>query len=402
MKKQSILLLCLLLTGCATEKCYKGMLHAHSLWSDGNVPPEEAVAWYKDRGYNFMCLTDHNQLQVDTNRWKKVSGERWTREQIAYIRLKPFTELKREFDEPGRFLLMPGHEANRLVGGLQTHLNIINTDKVFLIPDGMKTSDEAFSNIWSSAEGYARLTGRNILLTANHPDWFYFDIQPEVLIRNPRIRFYELCNADGGPMFDPHPFWYTPDKYFDIVNAFRIEDGLPSIYGVGSDDTHHYRPEDTGHCRPGHAWVGVFARKLTTDAILDSMKAGRFYVSTGVELEKVAFDGTVLKVDVLPVPGVHYEIKFISTRKGFDRTVREFEDPAIGKKPFRKGNRYSDDIGRVVGRVEGTSAAYRLAPEDLYVRAVIVSDQKPATQGSGEPDFQTAWTQPFVFGKTVR
>lgn len=401
MKKQSVLLACLLLSGCASERCYKGMLHAHSFWSDGDVPPEEAVAWYKDRGYQFMSLTDHNQLQTDTNRWRKVSGEYWKREKVDYLRLKTVAELEREFNEPDRFLLMPGHEANRYVRGLQAHLNIINTDKVFLIPDSMTTPAESFSNVWNAAEGYAALNERNMLLMVNHPDWPYFDIQPDVLIHNPKIRFYELCNADGGAVFDRHPLWYTKDKYFDIVNAFRIEDGLPPVYGVGSDDTHHYSPGDTKHSRPGHAWVGVFAHALTTDAILESMKAGRFYTSTGVELKQIDFDGSVLKVAVVPVRGVRYKIKFVVTCKGFDRTVTQFEDPLDGKKPFRVGTRYSDAIGCTVRQVEGPSAEYRLSPNDLYVRAVVVSDKKPENKATNEPDFQTAWTQPFLPAKAV-
>ena len=402
MKKRSVLLLCLLLTGCAGDRCYKGILHAHSFWSDGNVPPEEAVAWYKDHGYNFMSLTDHNQLQTDTNRWKKVSGEQRSREKIEYVRLKTLPELMSEFDEAGRFLMIPGHEANRFICGVQTHMNIINTDRVFLIPNGMQTSDEAFSRVWDDAETYARLEQRNMLLMVNHPDWRYFDIPPEVLIRNPKICFYELCNADGGPVFEPHPLWYKPDKYFDIVNAFRIEDGFPPVYGIGTDDTHHYRPGDTGYSRPGHAWVSVFARKLTADAILDAMKAGRFYVSTGVELGKIDFDGSILKVKVAAISGVNYEIKFITTRRGFDRTSEKFVDPESGKKPAREGIHYSDDIGRTVRCVKGVSAEYKLAPDDLYVRAVIVSDRKPENKASNEPEFQTAWTQPFVPGKAVR
>lgn len=402
MKKQSVLLLCLLLTGCASDRCYKGILHAHSFWSDGDVPPEEAVAWYKDRGYHFMSLTDHNQLQTDANRWRKVSGERWEREKIEYVRLKTFAELAVQFNESGRFLMMPGHEANRFVRGVQAHLNIINTDQVFLIPDGMRTADEAFSRVWDDAETYARREHRNMLLMVNHPDWRYFDIPADVLIRNPKIRFYELCNADGGPVFERHPLWHTPDKYFDVVNAFRIEDGLPPVYGVGTDDTHRYHPNDTGHSRPGHAWVSVFARDLTADAILNAMKTGRFYASTGVELRKVDFDGAVLKVEVASLPGISYEIRFITTRRGFDRTTEKFADPESDKKPAREGIRYSDDIGRTIRCVKGESAEYKVDPNDLYVRAVIVADRRPGNKASNEPEFQTAWTQPFIPGKAVR
>ena len=68
-----------MLQGCATglgtgrnhgtKRWYKGNLHAHTFWSDGNAFPEEAVTWYKSRGYNFLGLSDHNMFQDDPDSW---------------------------------------------------------------------------------------------------------------------------------------------------------------------------------------------------------------------------------------------------------------------------------------------------------------------------------------------
>ena len=45
----------------AVEGCwYRGNLHTHSTNSDGRKSPEDAVNWYRDNGYDFMALTDHN------------------------------------------------------------------------------------------------------------------------------------------------------------------------------------------------------------------------------------------------------------------------------------------------------------------------------------------------------
>ena len=54
-----------------SENWYKGNLHTHTFWSDGDAPPEIAVAWYKDRGYDFLALSDHNILSVG-EKWIKV------------------------------------------------------------------------------------------------------------------------------------------------------------------------------------------------------------------------------------------------------------------------------------------------------------------------------------------
>ena len=41
---------------------WKGNLHTHSLWSDGDDFPEMIADWYKRHGYHFLTLTDHNVL----------------------------------------------------------------------------------------------------------------------------------------------------------------------------------------------------------------------------------------------------------------------------------------------------------------------------------------------------
>jgi len=39
---------------------YKGNTHAHTDESDGDSPPEVVASWYKNHGYNFLVLSDHN------------------------------------------------------------------------------------------------------------------------------------------------------------------------------------------------------------------------------------------------------------------------------------------------------------------------------------------------------
>src|SRR5258707_11461266 len=47
---------------------WKGNLHTHSLWSDGDDFPEMIADWYKQHGYHFLALTDHNVF---------AEGEKW-------------------------------------------------------------------------------------------------------------------------------------------------------------------------------------------------------------------------------------------------------------------------------------------------------------------------------------
>ena len=40
----------------------KGNLHAHTTESDGHVEPGPRVAQYRERGYDFLCLSDHHRI----------------------------------------------------------------------------------------------------------------------------------------------------------------------------------------------------------------------------------------------------------------------------------------------------------------------------------------------------
>ena len=69
----------------ASWRWYKGNTHAHTLESDGDSTPEEVTRWYKEQGYQFLVLSDHNVL---------VGIE----------------ALARQFAVPEQFLLVPGEE----------------------------------------------------------------------------------------------------------------------------------------------------------------------------------------------------------------------------------------------------------------------------------------------------
>src|SRR5262245_63653279 len=45
-----------------TGRWYKGNTHTHTLNSDGDSTPDDVVRWYREHGYQFLVLTDHNFL----------------------------------------------------------------------------------------------------------------------------------------------------------------------------------------------------------------------------------------------------------------------------------------------------------------------------------------------------
>ena len=411
-------------------KWWRGNLHMHTYWSDGITFPEQAVDLYKNTlGYDFLAMSEHNVFADNADSWKPVAEKqtKWPPEVIKTIfdrymqsaagkeaqtrtaadgttevRLKTYDEVKRMFDEPGRFLLMPGVEITQHCG-VEVHLNYINLPDV--VPSvkggpankGMKAhpTDIIAQNVKEVAALAAQLK-RPSMLMLNHPEWRYFDILPEHLINNPEVLFFEVanCGSDWAPP-DDLPV-KSNDLFWDVINAFRMMKGHPLIYGTGTDDTHSY---------PGEAeanYTVVRSAELSPDALLAAMHAGDFYASTGVILADIAFDAAKrsLHVKVLPAPDASYTISFITTKKNFDQTVRTVEVPAVEKgRPRRTLPIYSADIGKTAHRAEGTEATYTMAPDDLYVRARIESSQPNPPRGRLPhiyPDKQVAWTQPYA------
>ena len=392
---------------------YKGQLHCHSHWSDGNTLPELAIDWYRSDGFHFMSLTDHNVLQLDKNKWREVdpvlideSRKKFGNEFVetkeengkTLVRLKTIHELRELFNKDGTFHLIPGHEQNTTVAGRVLHANAINISESIPFPKDFPTVVEAMLSWRQATLDNASKSGNVGFWMLNHPEWPYYDITPDMLIEASDIEFYEW-NISSPAWYDPiHPDHPTHEKYWDIVNAFRLHQGKNLIYLVATDDTHEYRRFGHNAVNPGHGWVGVRSEKLDADALFTAMKNGDFYSSTGVELKDIRFDtdSKTLHVEVKPEEGVHYSIRFVGTKKGFDTSVRTFEDPQVGpKKPARVGTIYSGDIGVTFQTVAGTVASYQMTPDDLYVRAVITSSKWPKFRDRNEPQTMTALTQPY-------
>jgi len=416
---------------------FRGQLHCHSYWSDGRGFPEQTIAAYKDRGYQFVCITDHNRFAGNPEKWREVVeeeggwppnvsqaifnayvetyGQEWveTRAErknnktITHVRLKTHEELKARFEERGEFLLLPGVEITQTVNGLGLHTNYINLplilpciEDTWLIKTikGPSVSDVIALNASEAKRAAAQLGVPHIFML-NHPFWVYYDIVPQDLIERPEVRFFEIGKG-GFDYFHAHPKApdYTVDKFWDIVNAFRRIRGHPFLYGVGSDDAHFYDPERINvHGGADVGWVMVRANALTAEDVIAAMHRGDFYSSTGVYLQDVAFDPTAktLRVKVKAEKGVNYRIHFITTKKDFNQDVVEVESPAGEGHPARTIPVYSDDIGRTVKTVTWVEGVYRMDPDDLYVRARVESDVPRIVRNPFHPKVKMAWTQPY-------
>jgi hypothetical protein len=399
---------------------WKGNLHTHSLWSDGDDFPEMIAERYRVRDYNFLALTDHNVLSQGI-RWMKVAdvsrrggpdvlpkyqarfGPNWVElrgeEAAQEVRLKPFDEFRSLVEERGKFLMIPAEEVSDRAEGVPVHMNASNLRDV-ITPLGGATVREAIENNLRQVEEQAKAAGREILTHLNHPN-FGWAITAEDIAHAVTERFFEVYNGHPGVNQQGDRYRPSVDRLWDIANTIRLAHlEAPPLYGIATDDSHHYHDKKDGS-RPFRGWQMVRATHLTPEHIIRAIKAGDSYASSGVVLSDVKYDpaARTLELAIQPDGDATFRTEFIGTLQGFDErsepVVTDEGKPPADKsgKPLRASRRYSGDIGQVLATVEGLSAKYQLTGKELYVRAVVTSSKPPA-----DPSFagqkQQAWTQP--------
>ena len=408
------------LIACAAEplkapdlRWYRGNIHTHSLWSDGNQFPEMIADWYRTHGYHFLALSDHNILSRGT-RWMKHDEivkrgghnaleeyikrfdndwveQRGTPETPDHeVRLKPLQDFRTLVEKPGRFLMIEGEEISDRAEGVPLHMNATNIQEL-IEPQGGKTVAEAMENNLRAVEEQAKRTGREILLHLNHPN-FGYAVTAEDLASVIRERFMEVYNGHPGVGHLGDEHHASVEQIYDIANTIRVGQlGAPPLYCVATDDSHNYHGE--AGSRPGRGWIMVRAAKLDPETRIRAIKAGDLYASSGVALRDVRYDAgkRVLQLDIEPDTDAEYTTQFIGTKLGYDAK----SEPRLDKdgKPIRTTRKYSADIGQVLATEKGTSPSYQLKGDELYVRAVVTSS-KPHHDPSFKDQHQQAWTQP--------
>jgi hypothetical protein len=399
---------------------WKGNLHTHSLWSDGDDFPEMIAESYRTRDYNFLALTDHNVLSQGI-RWMKTAdvtkrggdsvlakyqaryGENWVElrgeGESQEVRLKPFDEFRSLVEERGQFLMIPAEEISDRAEGVPVHMNAANLREA-IQPLGGETVREAIENNLRQVEEQAKTAGREILTHLNHPN-FGWAVTAEDIAHAVTERFFEVYNGHPGVNQSGDANRPSIDRMWDIANTIRLAHlDAPPLYGIATDDSHHYHDKKDG-ARPFRGWQMVRATHLTPEHIVRAIKAGDSYASSGVTLADLKYDpaAQTLAIAIEPDGDATYTTQFIGTLRGYDDTNSPALDkdgqPLVDKngKPLRASRKYSGEVGQLLATVEGLSAKYTLTGKELYVRAIVTSSKAPV-----DPSFagqkQQAWTQP--------
>ena len=410
------------------KQWFRGNTHIHTQVSDGQATTMEAALLFKNIGWNFIYLTDHNAAQVNLDCWvntvKRPSAkgfiqrftdtypdyapEQRTEEDgsISY-RMDTLGEVANRLNEPDKFMVLPGNEIGaNSQNGEDIHCNLLNAN----IGCRTKGLADVPANLNYALGLRDTMVGRvnaEVIFSVNHPLWKYYDVLPEYVIAHPSIRFFEISNTGASPIFkvvEDEPV-ITTDQWWDVVNAVRATNGQPLIYGVAGDDIHSYERFYNGTDLHGKlSYIMVNANHLQPAKLVEEMYKGNFYSSKGAEFKSISYNASskTLSVEVIPQDGYDVTVQFIGTKRGTDCSCQRFVEKNVTdelpewlkKRPFNRERKipvYSPKVGEIMQESNALKASYTMKEDDLYIRAKVIMTAK-----DGKKPTLLAWTQPVA------
>ncbi|MBI5724217.1 MAG: CehA/McbA family metallohydrolase [Planctomycetes bacterium] len=255
----------------------KCALHVHTINSDGSQHPHEVVRDYRARGFDVVALTDHNAVP--------------TAEQMAV----PDCDA----------IVLPGCEYR---GNRDSELGVI----------GVRAALPLGQDVRQCLDAAVESGG---FVVYNHPTWHIHHWPIWYMLKLRTAHALEVYNAVVEWL--PGPAECT-DKWDRLLTSgYRV-------HGIATDDAHHPDQRDKG-------WVMVDSARQAP-AVVEALKAGRFYSSTGVVVRDIRLEGGRLTVESENAG----EIRFYADR------------------------------GCVRSRQEGPSATYEIGEADIFVRAELL------------------------------
>jgi hypothetical protein len=284
---------------------YKGNTHTHTTESDGDSPPEYVARWYKQNGYDFLVLSDHNVFT----------------DPAALSHLVDST-----------FLLIPGEEVSSSFDGASVHVNGLNIPHVV----EARRAETLVATIQANVDAVREVEG---VPHINHPN-FQWAFGAEELAQIERDRLVEIWN--GHPTVHNEGGGDRPslEEIWDILLT-----GGKRIFGIAVDDAHHFQGEFSAQrANPGRGWISIRADALEPMALMTALEAGHFYASTDVELTDVVVTPSRMEVHIAQDRDFRYTTTFIGAEGRVLGT--SMENPAVFT--------LTDDVGYVRARVRNS------------------------------------------------
>jgi len=263
------------------QRWYKGNTHTHTLNSDGDSTPDDVVRWYREHGYQFLVLTDHNFLT-------SVDG------------------LNALHGADERFLVIKGEEVTSSFKGASSSASVhVNGLDVAERVEPARNAASVLDTIQRNVDAIRAVNG---VPHINHPN-FGWSLTPDDLRQVKNNRLFEVFN--GHPTVHNNGGGGVPslDEAWDMVLSRGV-----LLYGIAVDDAHTFKqPGNPAVAGPGRGWVVVRSSRLEARAILEAMERGDFYASNGVDLADVRSTGTSMTVEIRQRGDYKYRTQFIGT-----------------------------------------------------------------------------------------
>lgn len=219
-----------MITDLFEKKRWKVNLHTHTTVSDGKLTPAEALACYREKGYDAVALTDH-----------------W--------------EFGKAYTESG-ITVLSGAEYNK---GADSRSGVFHIVGVGMTEAPLKKEDAPMQTPQSIIDAIHAHGGIAILA---HPAWSLNTLEQIRSLQN--IDATEIYNTVSGVHMSRRP-----DSSL-IVDMLAGEGIIYPL--IADDDTHYY---DGDECR---SWIMVEAEDASSDALLEAIRNQRFYATQGPEL----------------------------------------------------------------------------------------------------------------------
>jgi hypothetical protein len=237
-----------------------GDLHGHSALSDGTGSPEDFHEYARDvAALDVVALTDHDHwgllfLDEDPDLWRRN------------------VEAARAFEEPGRFVALPGYEWTSWLTG-HRHVLFFGDETPLC-----SSIDERYDTPGELREA---LRGKEALIVPHHPAGGPIAIDWRVAPDPELEPVVELCSAHGTSealdaprvLHSPRPGHFARDALergyrFGFVASGDGHDGHPGLAWKGP----HY---------PTGGLVALLSEDLTRAGVLRALKERRCYATSG-------------------------------------------------------------------------------------------------------------------------
>lgn len=275
-----------------TARWYRGNIHTHTTNSDGDSPPDVVVSWYRDAGYDFLVVTDHDVL----------------------------TDPNGLVDAAGPMTLIAGEE---ITSG-DVHVNGLGI-RERIAPAFLDTVvDTIQANV-------NEVRAQGGVPSVNHPN-FRWRVRPDDLASLRGVRLFEIHNA--GPEVNNlggRPGFPAMEVVWDTLLSADHR-----MLGVAVDDAHFFKVWGRQYSNPGRAWMVVRAESPTPAELLAALDTGACYASTGVTLGEVHAAGRELAIDIEQQYECHYRTSLI----GVDGRVLDVQEGLSVRYRLQDGDRY--------------------------------------------------------------